>query len=94
MSAQSYRRTGRGWVLVPLMLLVAGAPALPATTAAAAPPPGTPVLHQSAELVSHPLGTYRRQFGLSCPSPAFTSCLARTPYALFVPQSDANNHGA
>lgn len=39
-----------------LVLALAVAPILPATPAGAAPPPGTPVLHQSAELVSHPLG--------------------------------------
>jgi hypothetical protein len=40
-----------------LLLALAVAPILPTWTAGAAAPPGTPVLHQSAELVSIPLGT-------------------------------------
>ena len=57
-----YRHAGRRRVLLgSLMVVLAMAPILPATTAAAAPPPGTPALHQSAELVSQPLGTDSHQ---------------------------------
>lgn len=63
MSTPSQHRLARRRrvVMGRVVLGLAIAPILSATTAGAAPPPGTPVLHQTAELVSTPLGAHAHQ---------------------------------